>query len=88
MKKKLIKIGRNAKVASKKSVSNKVKNKILTKFAYLINKNKSKILFQNQKDVSNAIKRKLKDNMINRLELDKNKINEIIRSVKKISKLK
>ena len=88
MKKKLIKIGRNAKVASKKSVSNKVKNKILTKFAYLINKNKSKILFQNQKDVSNAIKRKLKENMINRLELDKNKINEIIRSVKKISKLK
>ena len=88
MKKKLIKIGRNAKVASKKSVSNKVKNKILTKFAYLINKNKSKILFQNQKDVSNAIKRKFKENMINRLELDKNKINEIIRSVKKISKLK
>ena len=88
MKKKLINIGRNAKVASKKSVSNKVKNKILTKFAYLINKNKSKILFQNQKDVSNAIKRKFKENMINRLELDKNKINEIIRSVKKISKLK
>ena len=88
MKKKLTNIGNNAKIASRKIVSNKVKNKILTKFAYLINKNKSKILLQNQKDVSNAIKKKLKKNMINRLELNKYKITEIVKTVKKISKLK
>ena len=88
MKKRIINFGIKARKACKNSISNNVKNKVLRKFSYLIKKNTNKILFQNQKDISNALNKNLKKNMIKRLELNQNKIESIISSIKKISKLK
>ena len=88
MKKRIINFGIKARKACKNSISNDVKNKVLRKFSYLIKKNTNKILFQNQKDITNALNKNLKKNMIKRLELNQNKIEGIISSIKKISKLK
>ena len=48
----------------------------------------SKIISENKKDVLRALKIGLKKNLIKRLELDGNGIDQIISTVKKISKLK
>ena len=88
MKKRIINFGIKARKACKNSISNDIKNKVLRKFSYLIKKNTNKILFQNQKDITNALNKNLKKNMIKRLELNQNKIEGIISSIKKISKLK
>ena len=77
MKKRIINFGIKARKACKNSISNNVKNKVLRKFSYLIKKNTNKILFQNQKDISNALNKNLKKNMIKRLELNQNKIESI-----------
>ena len=88
MKKYLKLIGIKANKALNKKIDTKVKNKVLTRFANLIRKNKSKIISQNKKDVYFAKKRKLKENLINRLLLNDYKINEIIKSINVIAKLK
>ena len=88
MKNKLIEICKKAKKASNQIIDNKIKNKVLLKFAHLINKNKFKILSNNKKDVFNAKKNGLKNNMIQRLELNEKKIEEIISSIKQISRMK
>ena len=69
-------------------VGNKNKNKVLHKYVHLINKNKFKILSNNKKDVFNAKKNGLKNNMIQRLELNEKKIEDIISSIKQISRMK
>ena len=51
-------------------------------------KNKKLILRENLKDINNAINKKLKGNLINRLILDNKKILDIVNSIKKIIKLK
>ena len=51
MNKYLRNIGINAHKAFKKKIDTKIKNKVLDKYAYLINKNKFKIINQNKKDV-------------------------------------
>ena len=61
MKNKLIEICKKAKKASNQIIDNKIKNKVLLKFAHLINKNKFKILSNNKKDVFNAKKNGLKN---------------------------
>ena len=81
-------VGINAKKAFEKKIDNKIKNKVLDKFAYLINKNKFKIVNQNKKDIKFAKKKGLKENLLKRLILDINKINQIIKSIKIIRKLK
>ena len=88
MKKYLKLIGIKANKALNKKIDTKVKNKVLNRFANLIRKNKSKIISQNKKDVYFAKKRKLKENLINRLLLNDYKINEIIKSINVIAKLK
>ena len=88
MKKDLIKICRNARKASNCMISNKLKNKVLLKFAELIYRNKKKILLNNKKDISKARKIALKDNLIKRLELDNKKIQSVISSIKQIARLK
>ncbi len=88
MKNKLIEICKNAKKASNQVIDNKIKNKVLLKFAQLVNKNKFKILSNNKKDVFNAKKNGLKNNMIQRLELNEKKIEDIISSIKQISRMK
>ena len=84
----LKKIGINAHKAFEKKIDTKVKNKVLNKYAYLIKKNKLKIITQNKKDLKFAKKKRLKQNFLKRLSLDLKKIDQIINSVKIISKLK
>ena len=88
MKNKLIEICKKAKKASNQIIDNKIKNKVLLKFAHLVNKNKFKILSNNKKDVFNAKKNGLKNNMIERLELNEKKIEDIVSSIKQISRMK
>jgi len=50
--------------------------------------NKKLIINENKKDLEKAIKKKIKDNLLQRLVLDDKKISNIINSIKKIIKLK
>ena len=88
MKKYLESIGKNSCKAFTSKVNGKEKNKVLKKFFNLIEKNKSKIIKQNKKDIYFAKKKGLRKNLIDRLELNDKKINEIIKSIKNIIKLK
>ena len=88
MKKYLPSIGINAHKAFACKINTKIKNKVLYRFAKLIKKNKSKIIKQNKKDINFAKKKFLKKNLIDRLELNNNKINQIIKSINNIAKLK
>lgn len=81
-------IGRRARIAFKKNINTKVKNKVLKDYYTLINKNKKKIITENKKDIKFARKKKIKNNLIKRLSLNENKINSIIKSIKIISKFK
>ena len=88
MKKYLPNIGKNAHKAFAYKINTKIKNRVLYRFAKLIKKNKSKIIKQNKKDINFAKKKFLKKNLIDRLELNNNKINQIIKSINNIAKLK
>ena len=88
MSKVLKKIGNNARIAFKNKVNNKIKNKVLKDYWKLIKKNKNKIIIENKKDIIIAEAKGLKENLIKRLALNNNKINEIIHSIKSIYKLK
>jgi glutamate-5-semialdehyde dehydrogenase len=88
MKNLLVNIGKKSKKAFYYQVNSKKKNKVLKDYYQLIFKNKKLIISENKKDINNAIKKKLKDNLIKRLILDDKKILEIISSIKMIIKLK
>ena len=88
MKKYIEKIGVNAKIAFEKKISNKKKNKVLIYYTQLILKNQKKILVENAKDIEIAKSRKLKDNLIKRLALNKVKIKSIVKSIKTIANFK
>ena len=88
MKNLLINIGKKSKKAFIHKLSSKIKDRVLKDYYHLIDKNRKLIIYQNQKDIKNAIKKKLKDNLIQRLILDDKKISNIISSIKKIIKLK
>ena len=88
MKKLLINIGKKSKKAFSNQISTKKKNKILSDYSQLIQKNKNLIINQNKKDIKNAYKKKIKSNLIQRLILDDEKILGIISSIKNIIKLK
>ena len=88
MKDYLIKLGKQAKKASVKSVTSKKKNKVLQDYCNLIFNNRLDIIRENKKDLMQAKKRKLKENLIKRLLIDKKKILQIINSIKIIIKFK
>ena len=88
MNKYLINLGKNANKALDIKINSKLKNKVLNKFAKLIIKNKYKIINENKKDIKFSIKKGLKKNLIDRLVLNEVKINQIIKSIVAISKLK
>ena len=88
MSKILISIGKRSKEAFAQPISTNKKNKVLSDYLKLINKNKYLILKENKKDINQAIKINLKNNLINRLILNEKKILDIINSIKKIIKLK
>jgi len=88
MKNLLINIGKKSKKAFAHKLSSKMKNKVLENYCNLIYKNKKLIINENKKDLEKAIKKKIKDNLLQRLVLDDKKIAIIINSIKKIIKLK
>ena len=85
--KNLLRIGNNAKKAAQIKIDNKTKNKVLEKFLLLIEKNQNKIFFANNKDIKFAMKKNIPENLINRLRLDKVKIEDIQQSIYNIKKL-
>ena len=88
MKNLLKNMGKKSKKAFIHKLSSKIKDRVLKDYYHLIDKNRKLIIYQNQKDIKNAIKKKLKENLIQRLILDDKKISNIINSIKKIIKLK
>jgi len=81
-------IGKNARKASVEKINTIVKNKILKKYASLIDKEKNSIFKANAKDINFAFKKNLKDNLVDRLIVNQKKLNDIKNSIKKIIKLK
>ena len=81
-------IGRKARKASEYKITTKVKNKVLNDYAKLIKNEKKFIINQNSKDINYARKKGLKENLIERLHLNENKLNGIINSILKIAKLR
>ena len=81
-------IGENAQKAFNYKINTKKKNKVLKKFLILVKKNKLKIINQNKKDIIIAKKKRLRKNLIDRLKLNSKKIDQIVKSINSISKLK
>ena len=88
MRKILTSIGTRSKKAFAQPIDTDKKNKVLSDYLKLLKKNESLILKENKKDINQAIKIKLKENLINRLILNEKKILGIINSIKEIIKLK
>ena len=81
-------IGQKARKASLKKINTKIKNKVLKRYASLLDKEKNSILKANTKDVKFAFAKGLKNNLIHRLTIDQKKLNNIKNSINKIAKLK
>ena len=81
-------IGQNARKASLEKINTKVKNKILKKYASLLDKERNSIIIENTKDIKFALKKRLKNNLIDRLTINHKKLDNIINSVNRIIKLK
>ena len=87
MKNLLIKMGKKSRIALIKELNTKKKNKVLKDYCLLINRNKKLILDLNKKDIKQARKNKVKENLIERLILNEKKIREIVISIKRVIKL-
>ena len=81
-------IGRNARKAALKKINTKVKNKILNRYASLLDKERNSIIKANAKDIKFALTKRLKNNLIDRLTVNHKKIDDIKNSINKITKLK
>jgi len=81
-------IGQNAKKASLEKINTKVKNKILNRYASLLDKERNSIIRANTKDIKFALKKGLNNNLIDRLTINHKKLDNIKDSVNKITKLK
>ena len=86
--KSLKKISKNSRKAFEHKIDPVKKDNVLKKFLSLLIKNKNKILKENHKDIIFARKRKIKESMIKRLELNERKIFEITKSLSQIIKIK
>ena len=81
-------IGKNAKKASIEKINTKLKNKVLKKYSSLLSKEKNSILKANKKDTNLALKNGLRKNLIDRLTINEEKLQNIKNSIDKINKLK
>jgi len=81
-------IGQNAKKASLEKINTKVKNKILKRYALLLDIEKHSIILENTKDIKFALKKGLKKNLVDRLTINYKKLDDIKVSINKIIKLK
>ena len=84
----LQKITKNSRLAFDSKVNTTKKNRVLKKFLSLLKKNKKRIIKENHRDIKFAKKKKLKENLIKRLEIDEKKINNIIKSINQIIRIK
>ena len=84
------KIGEKAKLASLHLSSLNIdrRNSVLKQFSQYLKTNVRSILNSNKKDISNARSKKIKDSMIDRLELNNKKIMQIANSIDEIIKFK
>ena len=81
-------IGIKSRKASEKKINLYTKNKVLNLYAKLLDKENKSILRENLKDIKFAKSKGIKENLINRLQIDEVKLKNIRDSVIKISKLK
>ena len=81
-------IGQKAKNAVINKIDSKTKNKVLQKYILLIENNKNSIIRANKKDIKFAIKKKLKNNLIDRLRLNYTKLNSVKNAINNIINLK
>jgi glutamate-5-semialdehyde dehydrogenase len=81
-------IGQKSKKASLKKINTKTKNKVLKEYAQLLSIEQNSILKANAADIKFALRKGLKNNLIDRLSIDQKKLNDIKNSINKISKLK
>ena len=81
-------VGIKSRKASSKKIATNIKNKVLNKYAQLLDEEKKLILRENAKDIKFAQNKGLKYNLINRLKIDDLRLKNIKNSIKKISKLK
>jgi glutamate-5-semialdehyde dehydrogenase len=81
-------IGQNAKKASFEKINTKVKNKILKRYSSLLDKERNSIIKANTKDIEFALKKGLKNNLIDRLSINHKNLDNIRDSINKIIKLK
>ena len=81
-------IGQNARKAILNKIDTRTKNKILKRYALLLDKEKNSIISANQKDIKFAKKKGLKNNLIDRLTIDHKKLVDIKKSIEKIVKIK
>ena len=69
----LLKIGERARKASLIKIQKNQKNSVLKDYCLQIKKNKNLIIQENHKDLNQALKKGLKDNLVNRLTLNEKK---------------
>ena len=81
-------IGLNAKKASLEKLNTTVKNKVLKRYASLLDKERNSIIKANVKDIKIALKKELKNNLIDRLTIGHKELDNIKNSINKITKLK
>ena len=81
-------IGLKARKAFLERVNTKIKDSVLNEYASLLDKEKKSILQANAKDTIFASKKGLKNNLIERLNINQKKLSYIKNSIKKIAKLK
>ena len=81
-------IGQKAKKASLEKINTKLKNKILKRYASLIDKQRNSIIIANTKDIKFAKKKGLKNNLVDRLTINHEKLDNIKDSINKIIKIK
>ncbi|MDB9936808.1 glutamate-5-semialdehyde dehydrogenase [Candidatus Pelagibacter sp.] len=81
-------IGQNARKASLEKINTKVKNKILKRYSSLLDKERDSIIKENTKDIKFALKKRLKNNLIDRLTINHKKLDNIRNSINKIIKIK
>jgi len=84
------KLGKKAKIAYMQSsnLTLKKRNLVLKKYNTYLKKNLTKILSENKKDIYKARLKKIEKSSIERLILNKKKVNEIIKSIKEIIRFK
>ena len=83
-------LGKKALIASKSIVNldEKTKNKVLNDYIVQLKKNIETILRSNKKDIEQARKKKIKEHIIERSILNRDRIESVIKSIKEVIKLK